>query len=160
MKTRMAVAVTGMILASLTLATALEPSRGALEPSKTIAATGEKRMTTKETIQGYFARLKQGSGWEGFLAEDMIFASLTSPMKEVRGKEAYLRATQRFYTSIAALEVRNLIVEGEQACVLTRYQLQAPGGGTFQSDVAEIFAVKDGKITSFAIYFDSAPFPK
>ena len=30
----------------------------------------------------------------------------------------------------------------------------------FTSDVAEIFSVRNGKIDSFAIYFDSAPRPR
>ena len=51
-------------------------------------------------------------------------------------------------------------VEGVKACALTHYQLQAPGGSKFQSDVAELFTVRDGKIDAFAIYFDTAPFPK
>jgi ketosteroid isomerase-like protein len=50
-------------------------------------------------------------------------------------------------------------VEGPKACALTRYQLQGPAD-VFQSDVAEIFTVRDGKIDSLGIYFDSAPFPK
>jgi len=33
-------------------------------------------------------------------------------------------------------------------------------GFSFGSDVAEVFAVQDGKISSFDIYFDSSPFPK
>jgi ketosteroid isomerase-like protein len=40
------------------------------------------------------------------------------------------------------------------------YELQPPVGPAFSSDVAEIFGVQDGKITSFEIYFDSAPFAK
>ena len=61
---------------------------------------------------------------------------------------------------ITALEVRDLMVEGDKACALTRYDLQPPRGPAFKSDVAEVFAVRDGKITSFDIYFDSSPFPK
>jgi ketosteroid isomerase-like protein len=44
--------------------------------------------------------------------------------------------------------------------VLTHYELKHPNGNIFSSDVAEIFTVKNGKITSFEIYFDTAPFPK
>jgi ketosteroid isomerase-like protein len=43
---------------------------------------------------------------------------------------------------------------------LTRYQLQPPNGDTFQSNVAELFTVKDGQIVALSIYFDSSPFPK
>lgn len=53
-----------------------------------------------------------------------------------------------------------MIVDGEKACAFTRYELQAPNGGRFTSDVAELFTVKDGRIETFSIYFDSAPFPK
>ena len=52
------------------------------------------------------------------------------------------------------------MTDGDRAVALTRYQLGGPGGASFSSDVAEVFSVANGKITSFAIYFDSAPFPK
>ena len=118
-------------------------------------------MTTRETIEGYFDSLHRKNGWESFLADDMVFNSLTSPVKRVSGKDAYLAATRRFYSTIADFELRDLIVDGDKACALTHYALQAPNGGpAFESDVAEIFAVRQGKISSFSICFDSAPFPK
>jgi ketosteroid isomerase-like protein len=117
-------------------------------------------MTTKDAIQGYFSSLKEGRGWESFLSDDMVFTSLTSPSKRVKGRAAYLESTKRFYSMVTSLEVRELLVEGHKACALTRYELQPPRGPAFSSDVAEVFAVRDGKISSFDIYFDSAPFPK
>lgn len=117
-------------------------------------------MTTRETIQSYFNSLKAKNGWEDFLSEDMTFTSYTSPIKRVSGRTAYLEATKRFYSMITALEVRDLVVDGDRACVLTHYELQPPGGRAFGSDVAEVFGVRDGKISTFGIYFDSAPFPK
>jgi ketosteroid isomerase-like protein len=117
-------------------------------------------MTTKETIEGYFDSLKQKKDWQSFLADDMVFTSFTSPVKQVVGRAAYLESTKRFYGGIVAFEVRDLIIDGDKACALTRYQLQRPEAPAFQSDVAEIFRVRDGKIASFDIYFDSAPFPK
>ena len=117
-------------------------------------------MMTKDTIQGYFASLKQKSGWETFLADGMAFTSFVSPIKQVSGKGAYLESTKRFFSMITAVEIRDLIVEGDRACALTRYELQPPGGPAFDSHVAEVFRVRDGKIASLDIYFDSAPFPK
>jgi ketosteroid isomerase-like protein len=117
-------------------------------------------MGTREIIQGYFAELQQRGRWESFLADDLKFTSFTSPAKEVAGKAAYLDSTRRFFSMIQSVAVRDLIIEGEQACALTRYQLQAPSGTTFQSDVAELFRVRNGNIVALAIYFDSAPFPK
>lgn len=117
-------------------------------------------MTTRETIQEYFASLEQKAAWPSFLSDDMVFTSFTSPVKRVNGKTAYLESTRRFYSMITGVEPRRLIVDGQQACALTRYQLQPPSGAAFSSDVAEVFEVRDGKIASFDIYFDSAPFPK
>jgi ketosteroid isomerase-like protein len=117
-------------------------------------------VTTKDTIQRYFDSLKKKSGWEAFLADDMTFTSLVSPIKHVTGKGAYLEATKRFFSMITAVELRDMIVDGDRACALTRYDLQAPGGRAFDSHVAEVFKVWNGKISSLEIYFDSAPFPK
>ena len=117
-------------------------------------------MTTKDTIQGYFNSLKEKKQWESFLSDDMIFTSFTSPIKQVSGKDAYIESTKRFFSMVIYVEVKDLLIEGEKACALTHYELQPPRGNTFSSDVAEIFTVKNGKIDSFAIYFDSSPFPK
>ena len=86
--------------------------------------------------------------------------ALSAPIKQATGKGAYLEATKRFFSMITAVEVKDLIVDGDRACALTRYQLQPPGGPAFDSHVAEVFKVRDGKIASLEIYFDSAPFPK
>ena len=117
-------------------------------------------MTTRDAIDDYFRRLQRKEGWDALLSDDIVFTSFTSPIKRLSGRAAYLEATKRFYASIAAMEVRDVIVDGERACALTRYRLQRPGGAAFESDVAEVFGVRDGKISSLDIYFDTAPFPK
>lgn len=117
-------------------------------------------MTTRDTIQAYFNSLQRKKGWEAFLSDDLSFTSYTSPVKQVTGRATYLEATKRFYSMITSLEVKSLLVEGNKACALTRYELQPPHGSAFESHVAEVFEVRDGTIVSFDIYFDSAPFPK
>ena len=117
-------------------------------------------MKTRDIVQGYFDTLKERRGWESFLSDEMQFTSFTSPLKRITGRGAFLEATKRFYSTIKALEIKEIIVDGKKACVLTRYKLQPPGGPVFESHVAEVFEVQDDKIRSFDIYFDSAPFPK
>ena len=117
-------------------------------------------MTTRETIQSYFKSLSAKSGCEAFLSDDMAFTSFTSPIKHVTGRDAYLEATKRFFSMIKVVEIKSILLDGERACTLSRYELQAPGGPAFESHVAEVFEVRDGKIKSLEIYFDSAPFPK
>jgi ketosteroid isomerase-like protein len=116
-------------------------------------------MNTRETVQAYFAALEKKQGWEALLDEQVTFTSFTSPVREISGIAALVEGTKRFYSSISSFELRQLIVEGEKGCAFTRYQLQGPAG-PFTSDVAEVFAVRGGKIQSFGIYFDTAPFPK
>ena len=117
-------------------------------------------MSTRDTVERYFGALKQKQGWESFLADDLTFTSLISPVKQVHGKAAYLEATKRFYGSIETVELRKLIVEGENACAVTHYRLRSPQGSPFEADVAEILTVKGEKIRGFDICFDSAAFPK
>jgi ketosteroid isomerase-like protein len=120
----------------------------------------EINMSTRDVIESYFKALQDKKGWESLLSDDVAFTSFTIPNKQIAGKQPYLVATNRFYATIQSFEVRGLLVEGLKGCALTRYQLKSPTGAAFQSDVAEIFTVRDGKIDSLGIYFDSAAFPK
>jgi ketosteroid isomerase-like protein len=117
-------------------------------------------MNTRDTIHGYFNSLGQKGDWKSFLADDMMFTSFGTPSKRVVGRDAYIESTKRFYSMIQGLEVRDILVDGDKACVLTRYHLQPPSRPIFESNVAEVCEVRDGKIMSLSIYFDSAPFPK
>jgi ketosteroid isomerase-like protein len=122
---------------------------------------GNNSMHTRQIVEAYFGALQKKAGWQDALANDMVFTSYTSPVRHVSGKDAYLAATERFYSTIAGFEVRQLVVEGEHAIALTHYTIQPPDGApSFASDVAESFRVRGGKIVSFDIYFDTAPYPK
>jgi len=116
-------------------------------------------MSTRSVIETYFKQLKTGKGWESQLADDVTFTSFTTPVKQIAGKQAYIEATKRFYATIQSFELRALIVDGAQGCALTRYQLKGPAG-VFQSDVAEVYGIRDAKIAALGIYFDTAPFPE
>lgn len=116
-------------------------------------------MTTRDTIQSYFDRLGEDGDWKDFLSDDVVFTSFGTPSRRTTGRDAFLEGTRGFYSMIEALEVKDLVVDGDRACALTRYRLQPPAGPAFEGHVAEVFEVRDGKIRSFDIYFDSAPFP-
>jgi ketosteroid isomerase-like protein len=117
-------------------------------------------MTTRHTIERYLSSLQKKDGWESHFADDLVFTSFVSPVRRVSGRSAFLSATKGFYGMIVSLEVQHLLVDGDRACATTRYQLQPPAGPGFTSDVAEVFAVRDGLIRSLEIYFDSAPYPR
>lgn len=116
-------------------------------------------MSTRDVVQGYIDSVKAGGEWGSFLADDVAFTNFASPVRRTSGKPATLAVLRRFYSMMRALEIEGILVDGDRACVLTRYDLQPPGGHIFESHVAEVFEIGAGKITSFGIYFDSAPYP-
>ena len=118
-------------------------------------------MTARQTVERYYERLGQRTGWEALFSDDLVFTNFASPVRRVAGKDAFLQATRRFYGSIGSLEVRELVVDGAYACALVRYEVRPPNGAPpFESHVAEYFTVDDGQIGAFSICFDSAPYPK
>ncbi len=116
-------------------------------------------MTTRDVVLEFLDRVKTKERWEDLLSDDLRFTNFTDPVKRVAGKQSSLERIGRFYAMVRALEVRSVIVEGQQACALTRYELQPPTGPAFESHIAEVFEVRDDQIRSFGIYFDSAPYP-
>lgn len=117
-------------------------------------------MPTKDVVLRYLASVRAREGWERFFADELQFTNFASPVKRASGKTASLEGIRRFYGMVKAMEVERVIAEGDEACALTRYELQPPNGPAFESHIAEVFEVIDGKIQSFGIYFDSAPYPR
>ena len=113
---------------------------------------------TRKTVHDYFEALSAGRDWPSFLAEGLTFASHASPAKQVTGRDAFIESTKGFYSMIERVELRQLITDGHRACALARYVLSPPQGESFTCDVAEVFTVRNDRIETFEIYFDSAAF--
>ncbi len=112
--------------------------------------------TTQETIKGYYDGIKQKSGWQAFVSDDIAFDG--TGVKATKGKEAFLEGNNQFLRAVTTSQVKEMIMEGEKACVIVHYDLRSPKGNSASSDVAEILAVKNGNIVSSTIYFDTAAF--
>ena len=82
-------------------------------------------MTTEQTLGLFFDAVMEKTDWPSLLADDMVFISATSPLKQVNGKAAALPGLRRFYSMVSTFVVREVIVEGERACALTRLQSAA-----------------------------------
>ncbi len=110
-------------------------------------------MTTKEFIIQYFDAIHAG-GWESLVAGDFVFVN-GSLDRVAHGKQAYLDGAGRFFRSSTAVEIRQLLIEGDRVAVLARYHVRSPKGHTGVCDVAEFLTVSDEKLTSSAIFFDT-----
>lgn len=112
-------------------------------------------MSTKETIELYFKRLDENKGWEESIADGMIFTGVTTKTK---GREAYVQTTKGFLKVVTGLQIKNIVIEGENACVEAHYAIVSPKGNESVCKVAEFLTAKNGKIASSTIFFDTAAF--
>ena len=71
-------------------------------------------MTTRETLQAYFTALQRKDDWARYFDDSMHFTSLANPVRQLDNKAEFLKGTERFYWSIAHVDVRELLVDGER----------------------------------------------
>ena len=76
------------------------------------------------------------------------------------GKTAYIEVINRFSKLFKSMRVKEMIIDGENACVIGNYDYEFPGGKNINGDVAEIWKEKNGKLDSLTIFFDTLSFDK
>lgn len=81
---------------------------------------------TRDVVLSYLERVRARDGWADLLSDDLEFTNFSHPVKRTTGKAAGLEGIARFYGMVDKMEVRSIIVEGQQACALTRYELRPP----------------------------------
>ena len=116
-------------------------------------------MTTKDLLELYYKGFSQKSNWESVLSDDFKFIggdmTKTTP---VIGKAAYIEVIKRFSQLFTNMRVKQMIVDSDNACVIGNYDYVFPNGKSINGDVAEIWKVKNGKLDSLTIYFDTLTF--
>ena len=110
-------------------------------------------MTTKELIKNYFSAIHK-DGWEDYVADDFVFSN-GSFDKVAHGKAAYLKGAGTFFKTTTAVDVRQMLVDGDKVALLARYTVRTPKGYAGTCDVAEFLTVKGDKLTSSTIFFDT-----
>ena len=96
--------------------------------------------------------LNGSEDWKALLADD---AQLHGPLASVEGKDAFIAVNEPFFASIQRSELRELVIDGRR--VLTRIEttIMTPAGEDLTLRVAEWYTIKDGKIQSLEVYFDT-----
>jgi ketosteroid isomerase-like protein len=56
------------------------------------------------------------------------------------------------------MHVKQMILDDKGACVIGNYDFVFPNGKRINGDVAEIWEIKDGKLNSLTIFFDTLNF--
>lgn len=109
---------------------------------------------TRGLVLRYYEDLEKKTTWADLLAEDFLMTGTVA--KETRGRDLYV--SNGFFRMVRGHRVKDLIAEGESAFAVVEYDLQSPSGKTMKCRVAEFWKGKADKLTSVAIYFDTAAF--
>jgi ketosteroid isomerase-like protein len=119
----------------------------------------EKSQQTKQLLETYYKGFAEKYNWEHTLADNFQYASgdMTNTTAVV-GKQAYIAIIKRFSQRFEAMRVQQMIVEGDKASVIGNYDFVFPNGTKINGNVAELWTVKDGKLNSLTLYFDTLTF--
>ncbi|MFS8082551.1 MAG: nuclear transport factor 2 family protein [Ginsengibacter sp.] len=116
-------------------------------------------MKTKELLETYYKGLAQKNGWDSVLSDNFRFVggdmTKTTP---IEGKQAYIEVIKRFSQLFKTMRVKEMIIQDDNACVIGNYDYVFTYGKSINGDVAEIWKVKDGKLSSLTIFFDTLTF--
>jgi len=116
-------------------------------------------MNTKELLDAYYKGLDQKKGWDGTLSDDFSFigGDMTKSTPIV-GKQAYMEIIGRLSRLFDHLRVKEMVIEGDKAFVIANYDWMFPNGKKINGNVAEVWRVKNGKLDSLTIFFDTLTF--
>ena len=108
----------------------------------------------KDLLKEYYGGLSKGSGWGELLSDDFLLTGTIA--RESRGREQYVN--NPFFKMVRGVRVKDMVSEGDAGFALANYDLVSPKGKKMNSDVAEFWKKKGGRLESVAIYFDTAAF--
>src|SRR6185295_8495619 len=116
-------------------------------------------MTTKELLEIYYKGFAQKKDWDSVISDDFKFVGgdMTRTAPTV-GKAAYIEVIKRFSQLFTAMRVKEMVVDGDSACVIGNYDYVFPNGKSINGDVAEIWKARNGKLDSLTIFFDTLTF--
>jgi ketosteroid isomerase-like protein len=115
-------------------------------------------METKEVVQRFYEGLaSRDESWQEDLAETAVFSDASGKLT-ARGREAFIKSFSAFLPAVQSVELKQLIVEGENAAAVVTYEYANPKGERLRQHDAEIWTVEAGRVASLTIYFDITEF--
>ena len=117
------------------------------------------KKSIKQLLETYYEGFAEKSNWDSVIADDFQYTggdmTKTDPLI---GKQAYIQVIKRFSQVFTAMRVKDMIIQGDNACVIGNYDLRFPNGQEFNGNVAELWTAKNSKLQSLTIYFDTLTF--
>ena len=113
-------------------------------------------MTTKKIVTNFYDAKSRKSGWQSMVTDRVTFKGTGMP--SIEGKKGLIEITEDLLTRLKSSTMKKILVEGDTALVLNNYHLESLKGDKLILETAEIVGVKNGKVDSFDVYFDTVAF--
>ena len=117
-------------------------------------------MTTREIIDAYYLRANAGNwdGWCDLFTDDQVMdEQLAGHIEGVTTLRGMMQAMPKFYSKFQN-EPKNIIINGDEAAVVSHISAANAAGEPIEADVMNYFRMRDGKIAYMANFHDSKPF--
>jgi len=113
----------------------------------------------QELLEIYYKGFAEKANWESVIADDFHYVGGDMTKTEpLIGKQAYIDVIKRFSQVFTAMRIKEMIIQGDKACIIGNYDLKFPNGKEQNGNVAELWVAKKGKLQSLTIYFDTLTF--
>ena len=116
-------------------------------------------MNKAEQIWGAYGQSmqQQNENWKNLLAEDVTF---TGPAAKAIGKSAYIKTTEEFFQMVRGADLKRYVANDELVATEIEIKVTTPNGKEIVLDMAEFYEVKNGKIQSVKVHYDTEEFRK
>lgn len=117
-------------------------------------------MTTREIIDTYYESVNAGDWdtWLTLFADDIVMdEQLAGHVEGIGILRGAISGLKRGYSKFQNVP-RHYVIDGNQACVVSRIEAANASGVPIAANVANYFEIKDGKIAYMANFHDSVPF--
>ncbi len=117
-------------------------------------------MDTRQIIEKYYAAVNAGD-WDTWLTlfqEDVVIdEQLAGHVEGAAILRGAVGAMKKGYSKFQNVP-KHIVVEGNNACVVSHISAANAAGEPIEAEVANYFELKDGKIAYMANFHDSVPF--
>jgi ketosteroid isomerase-like protein len=119
----------------------------------------DNQALTRQLLETYYKGFAEKANWEDTIADDFQYVGGDmNNTKPVIGKQAYIEIIKRFSQRFQSMRVIQMIIEGNKASVIGNYDFQFPNGHKINGNVSENWTIKNGKLQSLTLYFDTLTF--
>ena len=99
--------------------------------------------------------LANTDNWKNLISENV---SLIGPLAQVKGKEKFIEINEPFFASIRGSEIYQILENGNYIITQISTNVEVPSGKIITLNVCEWYEIKENKIDSLKVYFDTAEF--